>query len=129
MGCGASSTVRWDLSDPMREALAECAAAEAEAPCTGCPPPGVQRRPARAAAPETWDEGASFHCAKCKTAFASERRQAAERHAMEVVAAEDARAAPPTEAEREEAMVQRGVSVQWLRTFAAAYPGVRMAGP
>eukprot|EP00959_Pyramimonas_sp_CCMP1952_P210753 4410310-Pyramimonas_sp.AAC.1 len=67
--------------------------------------------------PESWDEGATFHCSRCKKKYNDEERYALERLAMERVELIDARDAP-CETSRAEEKVGRGVRVSWLKSFA-----------
>ena len=69
--------------------------------------------------PETWDDGATFHCSQCKggSSFQDEERCVKERMALRRIAVLDRRSAP-TELTREENQVNRGVRVSWLKSFA-----------
>eukprot|EP00959_Pyramimonas_sp_CCMP1952_P418312 8763394-Pyramimonas_sp.AAC.1 len=66
--------------------------------------------------PETCDEGASFHCLKCRKNFPVLERQRLERLAMERVPLLDVRDAPSDDI-REKQQICRGVRVSWLKAF------------
>eukprot|EP00854_Cymbomonas_tetramitiformis_P001302 gene1302-1889_t len=78
----------------------------------------LQRSGCRGGFVETWDEGKTFHCSRCKKNFADSRR-ASEYAAMKAVQEVDRMNAPDQE-KLEAQHVARGVKVGWLRDFASS---------